>query len=179
MLFGVTNAPRNFTRFTTFVFQPFFGKSIRVFLDVFCIYSAHANHCEKVEEGLKRLHHYGGQLNPDKCHVIRKEVFLLGHVISEKGVQVEPSKVKAILALPYPTSTKQVVTFNQKVRYMSRFIHLLSKVIAPLQCLANQSSFEWREEHEECFKEVKGILSSLPAIMPPNVEEPYYLEVVW
>ena len=74
-----------------------------------------------------------------------------------------------------PTSTKQVVTFNQKVRYMSRFIHLLSKVISPLQKLENQSNFVWEEEHEECFKEVKNVLSSLPTMMSPNPEETYYL----
>ena len=175
MPFGLTNAPGTFTRFTNFVFQPFFGKSIRVFLDDFCIYSARANHCERLEEGLKRLHHYGGQLNPDKCHIARKEVVLLGHVVSAKGIQADPSKVKAILALPAPTSTKQVVTFNQKVRYMSRFIHLLSEVISPLQKLANQSNFVWEEEHEECFKEVKNVLSSLPTMMSPNPEETYYL----
>ncbi|MCO5609611.1 hypothetical protein L7F22_063841 [Adiantum nelumboides] len=38
MPFGLTNVPiRTFTRFTSFIFQPFFGKSIRVFLDDFCV----------------------------------------------------------------------------------------------------------------------------------------------
>lgn len=101
-------------------------------MDDFCIYSARENHCERLEEGFKRLHHYGGQLNPDKCHIVRREVVLLGHVVSAKGIQVDPSKVNAIVALSAPTSTKQVVTFNQKVRYMSRFIHLLSEIITPL-----------------------------------------------
>ena len=148
---------------------------MRVFLDDFCIYSTHENHRKKVEEGLKKLHHYGGKLNPNKYQIPRKEVVLLGHVISEKGIQADPSKFQAILTLPSPTSTKQVVTFNQKVSNMSCFTRLLSKVIAPLQYLANQSSFEWKEEHKGCFQEVKRILSSLLAIMPPNVEELYYL----
>lgn len=41
--------------------------------------------------------------------------------------------------------------------------------------MANQATFEWEEEHEECFKEVKKILSSLPIMMPPNPKDAYYL----
>ncbi|MCO5611833.1 hypothetical protein L7F22_066092 [Adiantum nelumboides] len=81
MPFGLTNAPSTFTRFTSFIFQPFFEKSIRVFLDDFCTYSDRALHCQRVEKGLQRLYQYGGQLNSDKCHVAEKEVVLLGHVI--------------------------------------------------------------------------------------------------
>ncbi|MCO5567617.1 hypothetical protein L7F22_021311 [Adiantum nelumboides] len=137
MPFGLTNAPSTFTRFTSFIFQPFFGKSIRVFLDDFCTYSDRALHCQRVEEGLQRLYQYGGQLNPNKCHVAEKEVVLLGHVISQEGIKVDPSRVQAILDLPPPNSAQQVITFVQKVRYMSCFIHLLSQIISPLQQLAN------------------------------------------
>ncbi|MCO5605681.1 hypothetical protein L7F22_059865 [Adiantum nelumboides] len=175
MPFGLTNTPSTFTRFTSFIFQPFFGKSIRVFLDDFCTYSDRALHCQRVEEGLQRLYQYGGQLNPDKCHVAEKEVVLLGHVISQEGIKVDPSCVQAILDLPPPNSAQQVITFVQKVRYMSCFIHLLSQIISPLQQLANQEVFSWEQEHLECFNEVKEVLGSLPTIMPPDPQGIYYL----
>ncbi|MCO5588627.1 hypothetical protein L7F22_042584 [Adiantum nelumboides] len=175
MPFGLTNAPSTFTRFTSFIFQPFFGKSIRVFLDDFCTYSDRALHCQRVEEGLQRLYQYGGQLNPNKCHVAEKEVVLLGHVISQESIKVDPSRVQAILDLPPPNSARQVLTFVQKVRYMSRFIHLLSQIISPLQQLANQEVFSWEQEHLECFNEVKEVLGSLPTIMPPDPQGIYYL----
>ncbi|MCO5572368.1 hypothetical protein L7F22_026121 [Adiantum nelumboides] len=141
MPFGLTNAPSTFTRFTSLIFQPFFGKSIRVFLDDFCTYSDRALHCQRVEEGLQRLYQYGGKLNPDKCHVDEKEVVLLGHVFSQEGIKIDPSHVQAILNLPPPNSARQVITFVQKVRYMSGFIHLLFQIISPLQQLANQEVF--------------------------------------
>ncbi|MCO5587812.1 hypothetical protein L7F22_041764 [Adiantum nelumboides] len=175
MPFGLANAPSTFTRFMSFIFQPFFGKSIRVFLDDFCTYSDRALHCQRVEEVLQRLYQYGGQLNPDKCHVAEKEVVLLGHVISQEGIKVDPSRVQAILDLPPPNGARQVITFVQKVRYMSRFIHLLSQIISPLQQLANQEVFSWEQEHLECFNEVKEVLGSLPTIMPPDPQGTYYL----
>ncbi|MCO5597379.1 hypothetical protein L7F22_051455 [Adiantum nelumboides] len=106
MPLGLTNAPSTFTRFTSFIFQPFFGKSIRVFLDDFCTYSDRVLHCQRVEEGLQRLYQYGGQLNSDKCHVAEKEVVLLRHVISQAGIKVDPSCVQAILDLPPPNSAR-------------------------------------------------------------------------
>ncbi|MCO5583550.1 hypothetical protein L7F22_037461 [Adiantum nelumboides] len=112
--FGLTNTQSTFTMFTSFIFQPFFGKSIRVFLDDFCTHSDRALHCQRVEEGLQKLYQYGGQLNLDKCHVAEKEVVLLGHVISQEGVKVDPSRVQAILDLPPPNSARQVITFVQK-----------------------------------------------------------------
>ncbi|MCO5580554.1 hypothetical protein L7F22_034422 [Adiantum nelumboides] len=175
MPYGLTNAPSTFTKFTSFIFQPFFGKSIRVFLDDFCTYSDRALHCQRVEKGLQRLYQYDGQLNLDTCHVAEKEVVLLEHVISQEGIEVNPSRVQAILDLLPPNSARQVITFVQKVRYMSRFIHLLSQIISPLQKLANQEVFSWERKHLECFNEVKEVLGSLPTIMPPDPQGTYYL----
>ncbi|MCO5601693.1 hypothetical protein L7F22_055816 [Adiantum nelumboides] len=98
-----------------------------------------------------------------------------GRVISQEGIKVDPSRVQAILDLPPPNSARQVITFVQKVRYMSGFIHLLSQIISPLQQLANQEVFSWEQEHLECFNEVKEVLGSLPTIMPLDPQGTYYL----
>ncbi|MCO5614389.1 hypothetical protein L7F22_068669 [Adiantum nelumboides] len=133
MPFGLTNAPATFQRFMNHVFQAFFGKSIRVYIDDFCIYSSKALHVQKVEEGLQRLNGFGGQLNPDKCHIGEDEVILLGHKISQRGIEVDPAKAKALLELPSPKSIKEVMSFMQKVKYMAIFIHLASELLHPLQ----------------------------------------------
>ncbi|MCO5558615.1 hypothetical protein L7F22_012201 [Adiantum nelumboides] len=98
MPFGLTNAPATFQRFVTHVFQPFFGKSIRVFIDDFCIYSSRALHIEKVHEGLSRLQSMGGQLNIDKCHIGEAQVTLLGHVVSARGIEADPGTMMKIVS---------------------------------------------------------------------------------
>ena len=123
MPFGLTNAPAMFQRFMNLVFQPYFGKSIRVYIDDFCIYSSWVLHLERVEERLSRLAQMGKQLNMAKCHIGETQVTLLGHVVSATGIQVDPSKVIALLSLSSPTIVKELTSFIQKVRYFGRFIH--------------------------------------------------------
>ena len=60
MPFGLTNAPSTFQRFMNYVFQTYFGKSIRVYIDDICIYSSRALHLVRVDEGLSRLAQMGG-----------------------------------------------------------------------------------------------------------------------
>ncbi|MCO5588774.1 hypothetical protein L7F22_042733 [Adiantum nelumboides] len=175
MPFGLTNAPATFQRFMNHVFQAFFGKSIRVYIDDFCIYSSKALHVQKVEEGLQRLNGFRGQLNPDKCHIGEDEVILLGHKISQRGIEVDPAKAKALLELPSPKSIKEVTSFMQKVKYMARFIHLASELLHPLQKLTQQVEFAWSEDLEEYFKSIKMVLSELPTLMPPCWDFPFFV----
>ena len=97
-----------------------------MYIDDFCIYSSRVLHLTRVDEGLSRLAQMGGQLNMAKCHIGEKQVALLGHVVSTTGIRVDPSKVSALLALPSPTTVKELTSFIQKVRYFGRFIHQLS-----------------------------------------------------
>ena len=61
-----------------------------------------------------------------KCHIGETQVTLFGHVVSGAGIQVDPSKVSALLALSFPTTLKELTSFIQKVQYFGRFIHQLS-----------------------------------------------------
>ncbi|MCO5563822.1 hypothetical protein L7F22_017471 [Adiantum nelumboides] len=175
MPFGLTNAPATFQRFMNMVFQEFFGKSIRVFIDDFCIYSSKAIHPQKVEEGLKKLYDMGGQLNPDKCHICEDEVILLGHMVSYKGIEVDPSNSKSLIDLPSPKSLKEIISFVQKVKYMSHFIHLALELLHPLQRLTQQVEFVWSKELEEYFCSIKVVLSELPTLMPPCWEFTFFV----
>ena len=89
---------------------------------------------------------------------------LLGHMVSENGIEADPEKVKAIMLLPSPKDTKQVATFVQKVKYMARFIYLSSQLLYPLQQVAKHDPLQWDEQCEEVFQCVKEVLGGLPAM---------------
>ncbi|MCO5563782.1 hypothetical protein L7F22_017430 [Adiantum nelumboides] len=109
------------------------------------------------------------------CHIGEAQVTLLGHVVFAKGVEADPGKIHALTTLASLTSAKELVSFIQKVRYLSRFIHLLSQVVFPLQQLTHSNTFSWSEKNEQQFSEAKEILSSLPTIAPPKWGETFYV----
>ena len=61
------------------------------------------------------------------------------------------------------------------MRYFGRFIHHLSQHALPLQRLTNASTLTWSEESEESFQEIKTILSSLPTLLPPLWDQPFFV----
>ena len=58
---------------------------------------------------------------------------------------------------------------------MGRFIHLLSKLFTPLQALAHVDVFIWEGEHQQCYEDVKQVLTSLPTIAPLKWNEDLYV----
>ena len=97
-------------------------------------------------------------------------VKLLGHVISENGIEADPDKVKVAILLPSPSNTKQLATFIQKVKYMARFIPLSSQILYPLQQAAKNDPLNWDKECEEVFQNVKEIIGAMPAMQAPDWE---------
>ncbi|MCO5602335.1 hypothetical protein L7F22_056465 [Adiantum nelumboides] len=79
--------------------------------------------------GYERLQSLGGQLNDDKCHIAESQVTLLGHVVFSRGIEADPGKVQALVSLPSPKLAKELVSFIQKIRFMS---YLLPKKFAIL-----------------------------------------------
>ena len=53
---------------------------------------------------------------------------LLGHIVSERGIEVDPDKIKAIQEMPVPKTEKDVWGFIGKLQYISRFIVKLTMI---------------------------------------------------
>ncbi|PKI75093.1 hypothetical protein CRG98_004567 [Punica granatum] len=75
---------------------------------------------------------YKLRLNPAKCTFGVKSGKLLGFVDSEKGIKVDPDKVKAIMELPLPSIVREVRSFLGRLNYIARFIANLTDKCQPL-----------------------------------------------
>ncbi|GAU30442.1 hypothetical protein TSUD_392550 [Trifolium subterraneum] len=111
MPFGLTNAPAVFMDYMNKIFQPYLDKFVVIFIDDILIYSKdpqeHAEHLRIVLDILREKHLYA---KFNKCEFWLFEVKYLGHVISQGGVSVDPSKVEAI-ALPLTRLTRKGAAF--------------------------------------------------------------------
>ena len=97
MPFGIINAGATFQRAMDIAFRGLIGRSVVVYLDDVTIFSKkreeHAFHLKQIFEHCWK---YGISLNPKKCVFAVIEGKLLGHVVSKKGISIDPEMIKAI-----------------------------------------------------------------------------------
>ncbi|KRY26934.1 Retrovirus-related Pol polyprotein from transposon 17.6 [Trichinella britovi] len=98
MHFGLCNAPATFQRLIETSLRGVVGSKCLVYLDdvteTFC--RTAEEHTARLQEVLDRLRKVGLKVKPEKCHMMKRKVAYLGHIISEKGIATDPSKTRAL-----------------------------------------------------------------------------------
>jgi len=108
-------------------------------------------------------------LNLEKCHFMVTEGIVLGHKISERGIEVDRAKVEIIEKLPPPTNVKGIRSFLGHAGFYRRFIKEFSKIAEPLCSLLNKdTTFEFDKECEKTFECLKKKLTTAPIITVPD-----------
>src|SRR3954467_4610666 len=177
MSFGLTNVPATFSRLMNSIFMEYLDKFVVVYLDDILIYSKneedHAKHLRLVWMKLREHRLYA---KFSKCEFWLPEVTYLGHVISAKGIAINPERVNAVLDWTPPESVKQVRTFLGLANYCRRFVENFCKVAKPLtELLKKDKKFLWTPKCEESFQELKRRLTSALVLAPPDTKR--YFEI--
>jgi hypothetical protein len=175
MPFGLTNAPAVFARTMQQVFSDMIGKFVLVYLDDILIYSKtpeeHEKHLALVLARLEENKFYA-QLH--KCHFALPEVEFLGHMVSEKGIKVDPRKVKIVQEWPVPKNVSEVRSFLGLANYFRRFVHAYSTIARPLHALtAKDASWQWTSECQSAFQLLKDKLTAAPVLAAPDFSKPF------
>ena len=97
MVLGLKNALPTFQKCVHEVFAPFLTTFMRVFKDDFSVFGKVVDHLNQLKLCFERCRMARLSLNPAKCAFAVKRGILLGHIISEEGMQVDPRKVVARL----------------------------------------------------------------------------------
>jgi hypothetical protein len=109
MVFGLTNAPAYFMSMMNKVFMDILDKFMVVFIDDILIYSMNEEeHKQHLRAVLERLRNHRLYAKFSKCEFWLKEVGFLGHILSKKGIAVDPSKVMAVLNWKTPATVTEV-----------------------------------------------------------------------
>ena len=96
------------------------------------------------------------RLNPNKCTFGVRSGKLLGFIVSEKGIEVDPAKVKAIQEMPEPRTEKEVSGFLGRLNYISRFISHLTATCEPMfKLLKNSETVKWNVDCQKAFDKIK------------------------
>ncbi|RVW88435.1 Retrovirus-related Pol polyprotein from transposon 297 [Vitis vinifera] len=96
---------------------------MEVFMDDITVYGGTYEEClVNLEAVLHRCIEKNLVLNWEKCHFMVRQGIVLGHIISEKGIEVDKAKVELIVKLPSPTTVKGVRQFLGHAGFYRRFI---------------------------------------------------------
>jgi hypothetical protein len=105
-----------------------------------------------------------------KCEFWLTEVTFLGHVISAGGVSVEPSKVNDVLNSMPPTNASEIQSFLGLAGYYRHIIKDFSKIAKPMTRLLEKNKyFDWTEECQASFEELKKQLTLAPVLILPDI----------
>ncbi|XP_054807358.1 uncharacterized protein LOC129309679 [Prosopis cineraria] len=177
MPFGLCNAPATFQRCMMSIFADLLDYCIEVFMDDFTVYGDSFDEClVNLDKVLERCIEKNLVLNFEKCHFMVRQGIVLGHVVSERGIEVDKAKVDVITSLPYPTSVREVRSFLGHAGFYRRFIQDFSKIALPLSRLLQKDvDFKFDKACEQAFDELKKRLTTPPIIQPPNWDLPFEL----
>lgn len=109
MPFGLKNAGATYQRAMTALFHDMMHNEIEVYVDDMIAKSRDAsNHLECLRKILDRARKYNLRLNPQKCFFGVTKGKVLGFIVSRRGIEVDPNKVKAIIEMSPPKTEKEV-----------------------------------------------------------------------
>ncbi|XP_042396513.1 uncharacterized protein LOC121986624 [Zingiber officinale] len=141
-----------------------------VFIDDILIYSRseeeHRRHLRIVLETLRREHLYA---KFSKCAFWLPSVGFLGHVVSSRGISVDPQKIEVITGWEQPKTVQEIRSFLGLAGYYRRFVEGFSSIALPLTRLTRKGEkFSWTESCEQSFQELKRRLVTAPVLVLPS-----------
>ena len=99
---------------------------------------------------------------------------VLGHIIFERGIEVDKAKVELISKFPSPTNVKTVQQFLGHAGFYRMSIRDFSKIAKLLyKLLEKDAKFEWDAECQQRFEELKAYLTAAPIVRAPDWDLPF------
>nr|CAN61210.1 hypothetical protein VITISV_014941 [Vitis vinifera] len=133
MPFGLKNAGATYQRAATTLFHDMMHKDVEVYVDDMIVKSrGRADHLDALERFFERIRKFRLRLNPKKCTFGVTSGKLFGHMVSERGIEVDPDKIKAILDMPAPKTEKEIRSFLGRLQYINRFIARLIDIFSDM-----------------------------------------------
>jgi hypothetical protein len=175
MPFGLKNAGATYQRLVNKMFQTQIGRNMEVYVDDMLVKSAESgDHINDLHEAFGTLKLYGMKLNPAKCAFGVSSRKFLGYMVSSRGIEANPEKIRAVLEMQSPKTTKQLQQLTGRLAALNRFISRSTDKCLPF-FKTLRKAFEWTGECEEAFSKLKMYLTSPPLLSRTVPGEVLYL----
>lgn len=155
--FGLKNAGATYQRAMTVIFHDLIHKILEDYVDDILVKSLDAmDHLSHLEQVFDRLAKYRLVLNPKKCVFGVTSGKLLGFIVSRRGIEIDPKKVKAIIDMAPPRTLKHLRSLQGKLQSVRRFISQLADKCQPFtHLLKKDRNFKWDPACQRNFELIK------------------------
>ena len=178
MLFVLKNDGATYQRLMNKMFVHQIRRNIQVYVDDMLVKSLHEDdHLGDLHETFNTLRSYNMKLNSNKCAFGVTAGKFLGFMVSQRGIEVNLKKIWAIMELESPRTIKEVQSLNGKIVALNRFVLKVTDKCLPF-FRTLRKSFEWTDECQMAFDNLKAYLSSPPLLSPSKPREKLYLYLV-
>ena len=170
MPFGLKNAGATYQRLMNKMFAHQIGRNVQVYVDDMLVKSVREhNHLNDLQETFDTLRSYNMKLNPSKCVFGVTAGKFLGFMVSQRGIEVNPEKIRAIMELEPPKTVKAVQSLNGKVAALNRFV---SK--ATDKCLP-RINLEYKNNKRPSKPSLSYVLEPSKLLLPTDFSVSYLL----
>jgi hypothetical protein len=180
MPFGLKNTGATYQRTMQRCLRGKIGRNVHAYVDDVVVKTKQSDMLlDDLKETFANLRCYRMKLNPEKCTFGVPAGHLLGYIISQRRIEANPSKIKAIEALELPTQLRDVLKFARCLGSLSQFISWLGEKAMPLyQLMKKMDHFVWSQRTDDAFNDLKRAVSTAPILAAPAPREPMLLYVV-
>src|SRR5438128_8238086 len=179
MSFGLKNASATYQRAMQRCLHEQLGRNVEAYVDDVVIkFRVKEDLLSDLFEMFKNLRRFRWKLNPEKCVFGVPSGKLLSFIVSNRGIEVNPEKLKDIFRMNSLTTLKDVQKLTGCMAALSHFISRLGERAMPFyKLLKKQDKFQWTPEAQQAFDKLKEFLTNSPVLVPPMPEEPLLLYI--
>jgi hypothetical protein len=174
---GLKNAGCTFSRMIAIVLHPQLRRNILAYVDDIVVKSIQRrDHIGNLAETFANLRAANLKLNPEKCIFGIHKGKVLKCLVSTKGVEANPNKIKVLIEMQDLVLVKDVQKLTGRVAALNRFIpRAVERSLPFFQVLRSSKNFQWSEAQKQAFQEIKDYLSNMTKLCPPEPKLPLLL----
>ena len=111
----------------------------------------------------------GIKLNLTKCKLFQLKTRFLGHIVSERGIETDPTKVRAVVDWPIPRNLTEARGFVALASYYHRFVVSFAEIANPIHLLTQKNRpLVWEDPQQEAVEHLKHRLVTASVLSLPR-----------
>ena len=124
---------------------------------------------------IHRLTQCNLKIKPSSVKFGHAQMKCLGHVITSRGIDMDPEKRVQIREWPMPTTGKQLQSFLGFAQFVRDHVRHFAELTAPLEAVKNENELVWTDTMRQAFESTKDAVSRAPLLQFPDFSRPFYV----